>query len=988
MVKAQDWLEQNYPRKIRNNISNLDISNRNLEGDLIVERFYNLKSFSCPYNKISSISIRDCKDIEIIDCGFNLLKEIELPDSNKIRVLMLHNNNLSRRSLSLFGSFINLETLRVGNELPKEKNNDFFGSLRYLRYLKNLKRLDIQSTNIDSGLEYLPENIEEIWCSLRGDYSKGVKRIFDSLRIFPKVVNGIDSAVEIFDYKLWRENNKELVDKAKSEFSAQYWLDKKYPVGRRNSITEINLRDYDDGLDEEKLLEGSLVIENFPNLKKVNLSWNNLSSLKFINCPNIEEINCSHSGIVDLSFAQNLNKLTKLQTTIERGITGLEYLPLSLREFHCNDGKIREELAYYGNNLALWQAAHPNLLERIGKKVSSSNYNYSKSKLLTVINLPNYLEENISKNKNEKTEVNYNLSNLNFSKFLLRDNNPFSWEISQFSSSKELPTRLYNITKGKNKQQINDRQTLNQDVELTIPKSGESFVVNPHIQRYVGMSYVCGTLKSEGEIYANARKALNKVMSALELINQGKSEEQINHVWIDQLCILQEGEIGRKDKKNEIPKMRNYYNNSLSTLVAIDEEIGRLDENDKILMTKTIISKIVDSQWFTRSWCFQEGLLSKQIIFMFDDFLVDGRVLANYWGSFGQGYSFATNLISTYITPLGWSHIYNPDHLKENIRLSIGQSLHGVANRQQTVSIDGIYSILGLLPYEIEAEKVRYQPRFCPECPEKKETEDCCHDEEKKTWHFYTKEELKDALLEVVNAAEEKGFFNEQLSWSGSRNCNGDKLWWVPEVNKDGSTSVEGLIKSSSYQQNGLKVNENSVNLRGRKSISDNAVLVRIFRENDDEDSLNISMPLEESEAVKMYESCGFKDDFPVLVDMKNKVSIEGKEAIEAYQNQLTNLELKKNQEKALNINSEREIRNFWANLEVCPKRYEKGKKVVQTFDNKIIYSSEKKYYVFDDNIAKQIINRKNKNEWEYLIENVAEESESQLENKVEFSAI
>jgi Leucine-rich repeat (LRR) protein len=164
MVKAQDWLEQHYPRDQRKNIFNLDISNKNLESDLIIEGFYNLKSFSCPYNKISSISIRDCKDIEIIDCGFNFLEEIELPDSsnNKIRVLMLHNNNLSKRNLSLFSSFINLEILRIGNELTRERNNDFFGSLKYLRYLKNLKRLDIQSTDIDSGLEYLPESVEEI----------------------------------------------------------------------------------------------------------------------------------------------------------------------------------------------------------------------------------------------------------------------------------------------------------------------------------------------------------------------------------------------------------------------------------------------------------------------------------------------------------------------------------------------------------------------------------------------------------------------------------------------------------------------------------------------------------------------------------------------------------------------------------------------------------------------------------------------------------
>jgi len=43
-------------------------------------------------------------------------------------------------------------------------NNKFFGSLEPLKNLTKLKKLDISGTDIDSGLEYLPENLKMI-CS-------------------------------------------------------------------------------------------------------------------------------------------------------------------------------------------------------------------------------------------------------------------------------------------------------------------------------------------------------------------------------------------------------------------------------------------------------------------------------------------------------------------------------------------------------------------------------------------------------------------------------------------------------------------------------------------------------------------------------------------------------------------------------------------------------------------------------------------------------
>jgi len=43
-------------------------------------------------------------------------------------------------------------------------NNKFTGSLKFLKRIESLKYLDISDTDIDKGLEYLPENVETVYC--------------------------------------------------------------------------------------------------------------------------------------------------------------------------------------------------------------------------------------------------------------------------------------------------------------------------------------------------------------------------------------------------------------------------------------------------------------------------------------------------------------------------------------------------------------------------------------------------------------------------------------------------------------------------------------------------------------------------------------------------------------------------------------------------------------------------------------------------------
>jgi hypothetical protein len=70
---------------------------------------------------------------------------------------------------------------------------------------------------------------------------------------------------------------------------------------------------------------------------------------------------------------------------------------------------------------------------------------------------------------------------------------------------------------------------------------------------------------------------------------------------------------------------------------------------------------------------------------------------------------------------------------KTNDRLimSLHEALRGVKGRRRGVPLDGIYSLLGLLPYGVKV-KPNYEPRQCPECPQGIETKECRHKEENK----------------------------------------------------------------------------------------------------------------------------------------------------------------------------------------------------------------------------------------------------------------
>ncbi|CAJ0748977.1 12487_t:CDS:2 [Entrophospora sp. SA101] len=157
----------------------LNISRSGLEGELIIENFPKLERLDCSrnqltnikidnlprlnhfdayYNKLSTLVINNCPEISYFDIANNFLSNLDFLDklnNNKLIRLYMSNNDFLRQDIAIFSKFISLEELRASG-------NNFYGNLQSLKNLKKLKNLIVADTEVDSGFEYLPDNLSGI----------------------------------------------------------------------------------------------------------------------------------------------------------------------------------------------------------------------------------------------------------------------------------------------------------------------------------------------------------------------------------------------------------------------------------------------------------------------------------------------------------------------------------------------------------------------------------------------------------------------------------------------------------------------------------------------------------------------------------------------------------------------------------------------------------------------------------------------------------
>ncbi|CAG8513541.1 9180_t:CDS:2 [Ambispora leptoticha] len=151
MVKAQKYLDEKYPKEERENITELDISNKHLE-------------------------------------------ELNLKNNSKLTQLDIANNNFSRQDLSFLGHLTNLELLLIGNDNNKTGGvrNRFYGSLKPLQSMENLKFYNYDNTDVERDIDD-----EDIPPAELGKLPENSKKLAfsGSMRLDPQLGNWVSSVI-------------------------------------------------------------------------------------------------------------------------------------------------------------------------------------------------------------------------------------------------------------------------------------------------------------------------------------------------------------------------------------------------------------------------------------------------------------------------------------------------------------------------------------------------------------------------------------------------------------------------------------------------------------------------------------------------------------------------------------------------------------------------------------------------------------------------
>ncbi|CAJ0841007.1 6116_t:CDS:2 [Entrophospora sp. SA101] len=124
-------------------LEKINIRNSESLQQLTLNNLPKLRELYCSENKLTALEINNCANLERINCSYNQLTQIKLPKGEKLELLSLAGNNL---------------------------NQD-------LSFLSGL--VGLNNTDIDRGLEYLPESVEYFACSANKRKDAKVQAIYN-----------------------------------------------------------------------------------------------------------------------------------------------------------------------------------------------------------------------------------------------------------------------------------------------------------------------------------------------------------------------------------------------------------------------------------------------------------------------------------------------------------------------------------------------------------------------------------------------------------------------------------------------------------------------------------------------------------------------------------------------------------------------------------------------------------------------------------------
>jgi len=316
---AQEHLDYFYPKEGREGIKELELGDKSLTGSLNLNDFVNLESLDYANNQLTQLDLTNCARLRYLDCRENYLQDLKLPlSTEKMTYLDISNNNLPEQDLSVFSTLNNLEVLKIGNDSWRSKikqgiYNRFYGSLKPLENLTKLRLLNINSTDLNSGVEYLPDNLGGSYKIFFSDDKRPESKIQEIKWHLNLFASGTQKNWEalgfiLIDIKFWMEEGL----RADDYHLADYLRHRGYTPRQELNLVELR-KEYIKELKKQKWFWESKMTE-----ADLLQRWKNANPKEQINfledeCEIIEKPNESKSEIEQKQITQlQLDELNEL----------------------------------------------------------------------------------------------------------------------------------------------------------------------------------------------------------------------------------------------------------------------------------------------------------------------------------------------------------------------------------------------------------------------------------------------------------------------------------------------------------------------------------------------------------------------------------------------------------------------------------------------------------------------------------------------------
>ena len=276
-------------------VSMIDLSYRNLTGNLDLSGFSHLQSLDCSGNSLNFLDVTNCTLLENLECYFNMelealclegcgnlkyldcsgcgIQALELSDCTEMEELLCSNNQLTELNLSALSKLSKLlcDSNKITEMILPENNCLKHINCEY-NYLTNFIDMEILSQNEENRILYQEQKVQEgaSFCDTDIAVLKEIASTGENLQKL-----GWDLS------KPWEWRGIEW----KYE-SGIYYADK------------ISLSGCE--------LEGNIKISNLLKLKVLDLSKNQMDSLFVHDCPELVRINCVEAELEKLEISSCL----------------------------------------------------------------------------------------------------------------------------------------------------------------------------------------------------------------------------------------------------------------------------------------------------------------------------------------------------------------------------------------------------------------------------------------------------------------------------------------------------------------------------------------------------------------------------------------------------------------------------------------------------------------------------------------------------------